>query len=298
MMLWSSAVKSSQTMAGKTVLVTGATQGIGLAAAKAIAALGARLVITARDEARGRAAAAEVDAAASTGTTTELVMADFSSMQSIRAAAAAVSERCARLDVLLNNAGAVYSERRESADGLELTFATNHIGYFLFTNLLLELLRRSAPARIVNVASAAHRVAKGVAWDDLERRRGYHGFRVYGETKLMNVLFTRELARRLEGSGVTANCLHPGVITSGFGKNARGLLGWATRHLGPLFLTGVEKGARTSVYLCTAPEVAGVSGRYFARCREARPTRHARDDEAARRLWELSARLVAGVDQR
>jgi NAD(P)-dependent dehydrogenase (short-subunit alcohol dehydrogenase family) len=278
-------------MQGKTVVVTGATQGIGYEAARAIARLGARVILTARDRARGERAASTISA--ESGATVELVLCDFASLASIRAAAAEVRERASALHVLLNNAGALYLERRESVDGLELTFATNHLGYFLFTRLLEELLVRSAPARIVNVASAAHRVARrGPSFDDLERRRGYSGFRVYGETKLMNILFTRELARRLAGTGVTANSLHPGVIASGFGTNNRGVLGWLMRHATRYVFSTPEEGAATSVFLCTSPEVEGVTGKYFARCREVRPRPQAEDDEAARRLWELSERLT------
>jgi retinol dehydrogenase-12 len=278
-------------MRDKTVVVTGATQGIGYQAARAIARMGARVILTARDQARGQRAVAELARDAPGGV--ELVLCNFASMASIRTAAAAVRERTDRLQVLLNNAGAVYLDRQESVDGLELTFATNHIGYFLFTNLLLDLLRQSAPARIVNVASDAHRMARrGVAFDDLDRRRGYRGFAVYGESKLMNILFTRELAHRLDGTGVTANALHPGVIASGFGRNNRGVLGWVFRHLSPIFLLTPEQGARTSIYLCTSPEVEGVTGRYFARCREVSPRPPAEDDAAARRLWELSLRIT------
>lgn len=278
-------------MQGKTVLVTGATQGIGYEAARAIARMGARVILTARDRTRGERAASTISAEA--GASVELVLCDLSSMASIRAAAAEVRERATQLHVLLNNAGALYLERRESVDGLELTFATNHLGYFLLTRLLQDLLEQSAPARIVNVASAAHRVARrGPSFDDLERRRGYSGFRVYGETKLMNILFTRELARRLAGTRVTANSLHPGVIASGFGTNNRGVLGWLMRHATRYIFATPEEGAATSIYLCTSPEVEGVTGKYFASCREVRPRPQAEDDQAARRLWELSERLT------
>ncbi len=281
----------AERMQGKTVVVTGATQGIGYAAALALARMGARVVITARDRGRGETAAAEISADARVPV--ELVLCDFASMASIREGAAAVLERCDRLHVLLNNAGALFLERRTSVDGLELTFATNHLGYFLFTALLLERIRQSAPARIVNVASAAHRLARrGPSFDDLARERGYRGFPVYGETKLMNILFTRELARRLAGSGVTANSLHPGVIASGFGTNNRGVLGWLMRHATRYFFSTPEEGARTSVYLASSPEVEGVTGKYFASCREVRPRPQAEDDEAARRLWALSEQLT------
>ena len=281
-------------MSNKTVVVSGATQGIGLEAAKEFARRGARVIITTRDLARGEKAVAEIDAAADGRVLVEAVSIDFASMASIRAGTAEIKQRTDRIDVLLNNAGAVYMERGESKDGLELTFATNHMGYFVFTDELLDLIKLSAPgARVVNVASDAHKAARsGINFDDLERKRGYSGFVVYGETKLMNILYTRELARRLAGSGVTANCLHPGVIASGFGTNNRGLLGWASRKLGPLVLLNTVQGAQCSIYVCTAPELAGVSGQYFAKNKVAKPTRYGVDDDAARRLWEVSEKIA------
>jgi retinol dehydrogenase-12 len=279
----------------KNVVVTGATQGIGLATAQDLARRGARVVITARDA--GKAAQAVATIQAATGNErVESLLVDFASMASMRSAAAELHGRLDRLDVLVNNAGAIYSERQTSPDGLELTFATNHIGYFLFTQANLDLLRASPAARIVSVASDAHKAAvRGITFDDLERRRGYSGFAVYGETKLMNILFTRELARRLAGTRITANCLHPGVIATGFGRNNGGLLGFATRHLGPLFLTTPEKGAATSIHLATDAAVEGVSGQYFARCRPAKTTRHGTDDDAARRLWALSEQVTGAA---
>ena len=221
---------SDNSMSAKTVVVTGATAGIGLEAAKEFARRGARVMITARDEAKGEKAVAEITSAGEGRVLVEAVACDFSSISSIRAAAAIIKQRTDRIDVLLNNAGAVNMERSKSADGLELTFAVNHIGYFVFTDELLDLIKLSAPSRVVNVASDAHKAArKGVTFDDLERTRGYAGFSVYGETKLMNILYTRELARRIAGSGVTVNCLHPGVIASGFGLNNKGC-----EHLRPL----------------------------------------------------------------
>ena len=284
---------SDTSMSNKTVVVTGATQGIGLEAAKEFARRGARVIITARDVTRGEKAVAEISAAGEGRVVVDVVACDFASIASIRAAAAQIKLRTDRIDVLLNNAGAVYMERGESVDGHELTFAVNHLGYFVLTDELLDLIKLSAPARIVNVASDAHQAARsGINFDDLERKRGYSGFVVYGETKLMNILYTRELARRLAGSGVTANCLHPGVIASGFGTNNRGLLGWATRKLGPHFLITPAKGAQTSIWLCTSKDVDGVTGQYFAKCKVAKTTRHGRDDDAARRLWELSERIA------
>jgi NAD(P)-dependent dehydrogenase (short-subunit alcohol dehydrogenase family) len=283
---------SGTPMQGQIVVVTGATQGIGLETARDLARQGARVVITARDRAKADRAIADVTASTGNAAVGSLLV-DFSSMESMRQASGELHGRVDRIDVLVNNAGAIYSERQLSRDGLELTFATNHIGYFLFTQLHLDLLQKSSAARVVSVSSDAHKAAvNGVAFDDLERKRGYSGFGVYGESKLMNILFTRELSRRLAGTRVTANCLHPGVIASGFGTNNGGLLGFATRHLSPLFLTTPQKGAATTIYLASSPEIAGTSGQYFAKCRVAKTTKHAVDDAAAKRLWEISEQLT------
>jgi NAD(P)-dependent dehydrogenase (short-subunit alcohol dehydrogenase family) len=281
---------TKSSLSGKTAVVTGATQGIGLAAAEAFARMGARVIITARSAERGEAAKQAIKRAGGHDEV-EVVDVDFASMASMRSGAAAVRELTDRIHILLNNVGAVFMERQLSKDGLELTFATNHLGYFLWTHELLDLVKGAAPARIVNVSSSAHRAVRGVDFDDLQRRRSYSGFPVYAESKLMNILFTRELARRLEGSGVTVNCLHPGVIASGFGTNNTGVLGFVTRHLSPIFLTSPQKGARTSIWACTAPELAGTTGRYFSLCKEAKPTKAATDMAAAARLWELSEEI-------
>jgi len=281
---------TSSSLSGKTAVVTGATQGIGLAAAEAFARMGARVIITARDAKKGEAAKQAIMKAGGHDKV-DVVDVDFASMASMRAGAAALRSRVDRIHILLNNVGAVFMERQVSKDGLELTFATNHLGYFLWTHELLELVKGGAPARIVNVSSAAHQAARGVDFDDLQRARSYSGFPVYGESKLMNILYTKELARRLEGTGVTVNCLHPGVIASGFGTNNKGILGFATRHLSPIFLTSPEKGARTSIWACTAPELAGTTGRYFSSCKEARPTKAATDMAAAARLWRVSEEI-------
>lgn len=281
---------TDRSLAGKTAVVTGATQGIGLAAATELARRGARVVITARDPRRGEAARSAIVAACGHDQVT-VVDVDFASMASMRAGAQAVRAQTDRIHILLNNVGALFMERGLSADGLELTVATNHLGYFLWTHELIELVKGSAPARIVNVSSVTHRGARGVAFDDLQRTRGYNGFAVYGETKLMNILFTVELARRLSGTGVTVNCLHPGVIASGFGTNNTGLTGFITKHISPILFSSTEKGARTSIWACTAPELAGTTGRYFVACKEAKPTKAAVDLEAAARLWQVSEEL-------
>jgi NAD(P)-dependent dehydrogenase (short-subunit alcohol dehydrogenase family) len=202
-----------------------------------------------------------------------------------------------RLDVLVNNAGLMRSERSVTVDGYEATFAINHLGPFLLTNLLLDRLTASAPARVVNVASTAHSAArKGIPFDDLQSQKHYKPMRVYGASKLANILFTSELARRTRGSGLTANSLHPGTVRTGYGADgdARGLLALGIKIGGPLFLSPA-KGARTSVYLASSPEVEGVTGKYFVKCKERKPRAQARDPEAATRLWQVSAAMV-GLD--
>lgn len=279
----------AESMDGKVCLVTGATRGIGRVAARELARMGATVLVTARDPGRGRDTAEEIRR--DTGREVAVLPADLASQASVRALAAEVRRRTDRLHVLLNNAGAIYTTRQLSPDGHELTLALNHLGYFLLTNLLLDLLRSGAPSRVVNVASAAHRRGR-IDWDDLQGEQRYGGgWKAYSQSKLANILFTRELARRLQGSGVTANCLHPGVVATGFGHNNRTLFGTLVKLAAPLFISPA-RGADTAVWLATAPEVAGVSGEYFARRRPVPSTRAGQDPEAARRLWEVSERLT------
>jgi NAD(P)-dependent dehydrogenase (short-subunit alcohol dehydrogenase family) len=221
----------------------------------------------------------------------DLELADLSSQAEIRALAARLQDRLQRLDVLVNNAGSIIPERRLTADGLEATFATNHLGYFLLTSLLLDTLKASAPSRIVNVASDAHRRGH-IDLDDLQADKSYRPFRAYSDSKLANVLFTYELARRLAGTGVTANSLHPGVVRTGFGREYRGVMKLVWR-IGGLFMISAVQGARTIVYLASSPDVAGVTGEYFARCRPVTSSTASRDAELARRLWEASEKLTA-----
>jgi NAD(P)-dependent dehydrogenase (short-subunit alcohol dehydrogenase family) len=283
-------------MKGKTVVVTGGNSGIGLETASALAAMGARVLVTARNADRGRTAVAQI-ADLTQGAEVQLVVFDLADLSSVRRGAMEILEQAPRLDVLVNNAGLVLTERRVTVDGFEATFATNHLGPFLLTNLLLDRVRSSAPARIVNVASTAHNSArKGISFDDLQSERRYRGMRVYGQSKLANILFTLELARRLEGTGVTANSLHPGTVRTGYGADgdARGFLSFGLKIAQPFFLSPA-KGARTSVYLASSPEVDGVSGQYFVKCKSRSPRKWARDPEAARRLWQVSEELV-GLD--
>lgn len=276
---------------GKTVLITGATSGIGEVSARELARMGARIVIVGRSAEKCEATVQAIRR--ETGNPdVEALVADLSSMSEVRRLAGQFLSKYDRLDVLVNNAGAMFANRIETEDGFERTFALNHLAYFLLTDLLLDRLKASAPSRIVNVASEAHRVApKGLDFDDLQARNRYRGFRVYGASKLANILFTRELARRLEGTGVTANCLHPGFVATGF-TSGNGLLGWAFRRMAALFAIPPDQGARTTVYLASSPEVAEVSGGYFDKCKPRQPQPAARDDKAARKLWDVSEQLT------
>ena len=281
-------------MEGKTVVVTGGNSGIGFETAAALAAMGARVLVTARNADKGRAAVAAITHRLQGVVSVQLVVFDLADLASVRQGAAEILEQAPRLDVLVNNAGLVLTERAETVDGFEATLATNHLGPFLLTNLLLDRMVASAPARVVNVASNAHASARnGIPFDDLQSAHRYRGMRVYGESKLANILFTSELSRRLEDTGVTANSLHPGTVRTGYGGDgdARGLLGFGIKISSPFFLSP-EKGARTSVYLASSPDVEGVSGQYFVKCRPRQPRRWAQDPVAARRLWTVSEELV------
>jgi retinol dehydrogenase-14 len=283
-------------MTGATVVVTGANAGVGLETAAGLVALGARVVLTARDEAKGANAADRIRARGGPGTV-EVAPLDLASFASIRRFAREVAPGLGRLDVLVNNAGLVQLDYTVTEDGFETTFGVNHLGHFLLTTLLLDQLRSSTPARVVVVASLAHRSARsGLDFDDLQAERGYSPIGAYNRSKLANIYFTRELARRLAGSGVTANSLHPGFVASRLGRDGDGgVLGDLAMTLGRPFAISPARGARTSVYLASSPAVADVTGQYFVRRREARPSRVATDDEAARRLWSVSEELVASV---
>ena len=281
----------SWSVEGRVCVVTGGNSGIGLTTAVGLAKQGAHVAIVSRDEERGRAAQAEVREAAEVERV-DLVVGDQGSVASTRALAAALLERYPRLHVLVNNAGLWMTERRLNPDGLETTFAVNHLGPFVLTTLLLDRLIESAPARIVNVSSRGHRQAK-LDFDDLQAERGYGKIRAYTNSKLCNVLFTRELARRLDGTGVTANALHPGVVRTNLGSNSSGVIRWVFDAVGPLLFISPEKGARTSIHVATSPELEGVTGRYFRACKEVAPSKAAQNDDDARRLWEISEALAA-----
>lgn len=279
-------------MKGKVVVITGATSGIGQVAAEALAGMGARIVQVARDQSRGEAALARLRQRAP-GVAHTLHYADMSQLSQMKQVAAQIAAAESRIDVLINNAGALFSSRQVTEDGLELTFALNHMSYFVLTHGLRERLVASSPARVVNTSSDAHRRA-GLDFSDLQSARGYSGFKVYGRSKLCNIFFTRELARRLAGTGVTANCLHPGFVATRFGDQSGGALSFGVRAA-KMFAISPEKGAETIVYLASSPDVAAVTGEYFYQCRVTTPTREAQDDDAARRLWVETAKL-AGLD--
>ncbi|HEY1506901.1 MAG TPA: SDR family NAD(P)-dependent oxidoreductase [Stellaceae bacterium] len=277
-------------MKGKTCVITGATDGIGLEAAAGLGALGARLVLVGRNRAKGEVVLAALRQRVP-GIVAEMHYADLSRRDEVQRLASELLAAAPRIDVLLNNAGAFFEKRAVIGDGLEQTFALNHMGYFRLTAPLRERLIASAPSRIVNVASEAHRNA-ALDFEDLQTANAYSGWKAYQRSKLANILFTRALARRLAGTGVTANCLHPGFVATGFGNNNRGLWGIGIR-LGKLFAAiPVPRGAETPVYLASAPEVEGVSGKYFDKCRERDPNAAARNDADAERLWEVSERLA------
>ncbi len=279
---------------GKRVVITGATRGIGLAAAEALAALGAKVTVVGRSEARTREAATRVERARRGGSPVETAVADLASQAQVRALAAELLDRHQRIDVLVNNAGALYVRHQLSADGIELTWALNHLAPFLLTGLLLDRLRESAPARIITTSSGAHN-GRSIPFDALagEVPDGGRNFRRYGQTKLANILFTRELARRLESSGVSAYCFHPGLVATGFSRN-NGPAVKAAATIARPFSRSPERGARTLVWLADTPDVGELqSGGYFVDERLATPSANARDDEAARRLWELSDAQVA-----
>jgi NAD(P)-dependent dehydrogenase (short-subunit alcohol dehydrogenase family) len=281
-------------MQGKTVVVTGGNSGIGYETAAALGSMGARVLITARNQSRGESAVKELTQRVGSQGSIELVVFDLGDFSSVRKGAAEILERCPKLDVLVNNAGLILTDRTETVDGLEATLAINHLGPFLLTNLLVDRLIESAPARVVNVASTAHNQArKGMPFDDLQSTTKYAPMRVYGESKLANILFTSELAKRLEGKGVTANSLHPGTVRTGYGADGdtKGLLAIGIKIGGPLFMSPA-KGARTSVYLASSPEVSDISGKYFAKCKVKTPKRQALDEAAAARLWAVSDELV------
>jgi retinol dehydrogenase 14 len=284
----------SRPMAGKTVLITGGTAGIGKATALGLATMGAHVAITGRDPARTEAAAGQVHAAG--GGQVDAFVADLSSQSEVRRLADEVLERLSRIDVLVNNAGGYWNTRQVTADGLEHTFALNHLAPFLLTHLLLERLTHSAPARVVTVSSHAHAEGR-IDFDDLQGERSYSGARAYNQSKLANVLFTYELARKLRATSVTANALHPGVVNTSFGADDPSSV---QRLLVPFmrpFMKTPAEGAATPIHLASAPDLERVTGRYFANSKPKKSSQRSYDQATAARLWQVSADLVAARER-
>jgi NAD(P)-dependent dehydrogenase (short-subunit alcohol dehydrogenase family) len=292
-------------MTGKVVVITGATSGIGKVAAEKLAGMGGRMVVIARDRRRG---AATLERLRSINRSAEhtIYYADLSRLAEMKRVAAEIAAAEPRIDVLINNAGALFARRHLTEDGLELTFATNHLAYFVVSLGLLDRVRASAQSRIINTSSDAHKKAL-LDFSDLQSARAYGaslwrtvwfggpGFKVYALSKLCNILFTRELARRLQGTGITVNCFHPGLVDTRFGDESGGFISWGVRAAKHLAISP-ETGAATLVYLASSPEVAGATGQYFFECRPVTPTRQAQDDRAARALWQESERLSSLID--
>ncbi len=291
----------AEDMKDKVVVITGATSGIGQVAAEKLAAMGARIVQVARDRERGQAAMNRLNQI-SPGIAHTIFYADLSRLREMKRVAAEIAQAEPRIDVLINNAGAMFGTRQLTEDGLERTFALNHMSYFVMTQILRDRLAASAPARVVNTASDAH-TSGTVDFDDLQSEKGFRfnltdwvryggpAFKVYARSKLMNILYTRELARRLAGTGVTANSLHPGFVATRFGDQTGGLIGFGV-GIAKRFALTPEQGAETLVYLASSPDVASVTGEYFHKCHPATPSREAQDDDKAQRLWLETSKIA------
>jgi retinol dehydrogenase 12 len=275
------------------VVITGGTSGIGQVAAEKLAGMGARIVLVARDKTRGQATLERLRALAP-GAAHSIHYGDLSRLPEMKRVTGEIAAAEPRIDVLMNNAGAIFNDRRVTEDGLELTFATNHMSYFVLTHGLRDRLVASAPARVVSTSSHAHMRGR-LDFDDLQMANGYAGFKMYGRSKLLNVLFTRELSRRLAGTGVTANSLHPGFVATRFGDQAGGAFSGWLRVLKVLAISP-EKGAETMIYLASSLEVANTTGEYFYKCKAMPPSKAAQDDEGAKRLWQETAKL-AGIPE-
>ena len=291
----------AEEMKGKVVVITGATSGIGQVAAEKLAAMGARIVQVARDRERGQAAMNRLNQI-SPGIAHTIFYADLSRLREMKRVAAEIAQAEPRIDVLINNAGAMFGTRQLTEDGLERTFALNHMSYFVMTQGLRERLAAAASARVVNTASDAH-TSGTVDFDDLQSEKGFRfnltdwvryggpAFKVYARSKLMNILYTRELARKLAGTGVTANSLHPGFVATRFGDQTGGLIGFGV-GIAKRFALTPEQGAETLVYLASSPDVASVTGEYFHKCHPATPSREAQDDDKAQRLWLETSKIA------
>lgn len=279
-------------MNDRRILITGATNGIGKTAALDLAKMGAEVIIVGRNEKKTHQVLDELKTASGSDRL-DMLIADLSSIEQIRRAADEFRGRYERLDVLLNNAGAIFPKYQESADGLEMTFALNHISYFLLTHLLLDNLKQTAQrqgeARIINVSSSAHR---GAQFNGPDESSAYSSTRSYGKSKLANVLFTYDLARRLEGTGVTVNAVHPGLVDTGFGSEFKGFLGWLIRIIQMTIARSPEKGAETLVYLASSPEVRGIDAKYWKDKKQVESSKASFDAAQQRRLWELSEKVT------
>jgi NAD(P)-dependent dehydrogenase (short-subunit alcohol dehydrogenase family) len=280
-------------MQGKVCLITGATNGIGKVAALELAKKGATVIVAGRNAQKTEQVVQEIKQA--TGhERVHHVLADLSLMSGVHALADDILQRYDRLDVLLNNAGGIFNQRQVTSEGLELTFALNHMSYFLLTQRLLELLRVSAPARVINVSSNAHFGTQKLNFDNLQGEKSYFGFGAYSSSKLANVLFTYELARRLVGTGITANALHPGAVSTGFGMNNRDVISKVLFTLFKMVTISPEQGAQTSIYLASSPQVNGVTGKYFDKSKPVASSPASYDEAAQHRLWQISEQ-IAGI---
>ena len=281
-------------MSGKTVVITGGNAGIGKETAVGLASRGARVIFTSRNASRGAAALAEIRERSGSAEV-EVVELDLASLANVRACTDELGRRCPKIDVLINNAGLILGERAESEDGIEMTLAVNHFGPMALTLRLIDRLAASEAGRIINVSSDAHRMVRAFDFDDLHSRRRYRSMKAYSQSKLANILFTRELAPRVDGRGITVNALHPGFVRSSFARDGDlgGFFGAVFAFSARIGAISPEAGARTSIYLASSADVASTTGEYFARCRSRRPNGAARDSAAARKLWELSEELIS-----
>ena len=276
-------------MKNKTVLITGANSGIGKATATALAIQGANIVMLCRNKEKAEAAKKEI-IEKTKNNNIEIIIADVSNLNDVRRAAKEFLEKNTKLDVLINNAGLIFGKRENSVDGIEATFATNHLGHFLLTNLLLDTIKNTPKARIIHLSSVAHTIAKP-NWDDIENKKKYDFARVYAEAKLYTLMFSNELAKRLEGTGITSNAVHPGLVGSNFGATSKNWYEYVVKLVQP-FLISNEKGAATSIYLASSPEVEKISGKYFSKKKTTSPSNASQNKESWKKLWDISEKMV------